>query len=167
MHDRNANFNDIKDSFELYANKVAPDSKIIPKGNGIKQFRRWEYYWQNRVDVNGNFPKEGHVLEEILKYRKTEQNRDNRYAAGSGNWQTVGPIALPNNGTGQLNGSGRLTCITFHPTDVNTIFVGSPAGGIWKSTDAGATWLEFSIGLIRLGVSSIVINPSNPDIIYI
>ncbi|NJM78429.1 MAG: T9SS sorting signal type C domain-containing protein [Flavobacterium sp.] len=167
MHDRNANFNEIQESFESYLKKNAYDSKIIPKGYGIKQFRRWEYYWQNRVDINGDFPKEGHVLEEILKYRKVEQNRNNRYAAGSGNWQPIGPIALPNNGTTQLNGNGRLTCITFHPTNPDIIFVGSPAGGIWKTTDGGATWSEFSIGLIRLGVSSIVINPSNPDIIYI
>ena len=167
MHDRNANFNEIKADFELYANKHMLDSKIIPKGRGIKQFKRWEYYWQNRVDENGNFPKEGHVLEEILKYKNNEQHISNRYASGSGNWQIIGPIAKPNNGTGQPNGNGRLTCIAFHPTDANTIYVGSPAGGIWKSTNGGTTWTEFSSGLLRLGVSSIVINPSNPDIIYI
>ncbi|MGB1318569.1 MAG: VPS10 domain-containing protein, partial [Flavobacteriales bacterium] len=43
----------------------------------------------------------------------------------------------------------------------------APAGGFWKSTDNGSTWTEYSSGLVRLGVSSIVIHPTTPNTIYI
>jgi len=165
IFDRNENFNVIVDDFNSFKSMHLIENNKIPKGFGIKQFERWRYYWQNRVDVNGNFPKQGNVLNEMIKYREVQSSL--RYTSGPGTWELVGPIPVPNNGTGQLNGNGRLNCVTFHPTDPNIIYVGAPSGGVWKSLDNGLKWTEYSSGLVRLGVSSIVINPSNPDIIYI
>ncbi|WP_162919949.1 VPS10 domain-containing protein [Hanstruepera ponticola] len=166
MFDKDANFYDIKADFERYYSNIVSNSRELPKGKGIKQFKRWEYYWESRVDENGNFPNNGYLLEEINRYRDYHSNNQ-RYTTGSGNWEIVGPVSLPNNGTGQLNGNGRINCIAFHPTDANTIYVGAPSGGFWKTTDGGNTWTDNLNGLVRLGISSIVINPSNPDIIYI
>ena len=165
MSARTGNFNEIVSDFNKYYNEYVQDAKQLPKGRGIKQFKRWEYYWSQRVDADGNFPPDGYVLNEYQKY--LNQNAANRYASGTGNWEIVGPVYGPANGTGQMNGNGRITCIAFHPTDPNTIFAGAPAGGIWKTTDKGVTWTEYSVGLTRLGVSSIVVHPTNPDIIYI
>lgn len=167
MFDRDANFYDIKQDFEKYYQEKAGNALKIPKGTGIKQFKRWEYYWEHRVDENGNFPSEGHVLDEMSRYNRLHATNQRGYATNTGNWELVGPIALPNNGTGQLNGNGRVSSIAFHPTDPNTIFVGAPSGGFWKTTDNGVTWTEYSNGLVRLGISSIVIHPSNPNIIYL
>jgi photosystem II stability/assembly factor-like uncharacterized protein len=165
MFDQSNNFNDIVEDFNKYYELNVQDQKQFPKGIGIKQFKRWEYYWSKRVDQEGNFPKSGSLLQAYQEY--LSRNAANRYATGSGNWQLVGPTALPYNGTTQLNGNGRLNCIAFNPIDPNIIFVGAPSGGVWKTTDNGVTWRELSSGLIRLGVSSIVIHPTNPDIIYI
>ncbi|MGB0974522.1 MAG: VPS10 domain-containing protein [Flavobacteriaceae bacterium] len=168
MHDKSANFFDIQKDFNLYYKAVMKNSNKIPKGSGIKQFKRWEYYWESRVDAQGNFPPEGHVQDEIARYNASALTQISRtYDPGTGTWEIVGPVSSPNNGTGQMNGNGRVNCITFHPTDPNTIFVGAPSGGVWKSTDNGSTWTEFSGGLTRLGVSSIVIDPNTPSTIYI
>lgn len=166
MHDRSANFYEIQADFELYYNSITDGSGKDPKGKGIKQFRRWEYYWGSRVDENGNFPQDGEKLLEIQRYMNANISYKN-YVPGTGAWEIVGPTASPSNGTGQPNGNGRLNCIAFHPTDLNTLYVGAPSGGIWKSIDGGTTWLEYSNGLTRLGVSSIVVHPSTPDTIYI
>ena len=166
MFDKKANFYEIQADFEQYYKNTVSNHRYIPKGKGIKQYKRWEYYWESRVDEDGNFPENGYLLEEMNRYMNSHSSSQ-RYATGSGNWEIVGPVSLPNNGTGQPNGNGRVNCITFHPTDPNTIYVGAPSGGFWKSTDNGATWTDHLNGLTRLGVSSIVIDPTNPDIIYI
>ncbi|MFT5859711.1 MAG: PKD repeat protein [Flavobacteriaceae bacterium] len=140
--------------------------QIGPKGSGWKQFKRWEYYQEQRLDENGDYPDPGQNLIELKKYND-EHPEAKTYTLGSGNWQILGPINKPTNGTGVPNGNGRLTCITFHPTNANIIYAGSPAGGFWKSLDNGVTWVEYSIGLTRLGVSSIVIHPTTPSTIYI
>ena len=139
---------------------------IGPKGSGWKQFKRWEYYWENRLDENGNIPDPTERFEIFQAYQEL-QNAQGKYAAGTGNWSELGPVSLPTNGTGQPNGLGRLSCIAFHPTDANTLFVGAASGGFWKSTDNGATWSKSISGMTRLGVSSIVVHPSTPNTIYI
>ena len=165
MHDRNANFFDIVADFEIYHDSVMEGLTEIPKGSGIKQFRRWEYYWGQRVDENGNFPAPGNTLLEAYRYENDNTNR--AYVTGTGTWEIVGPVPSPANGTGQPNGNGRVNCVAFHPTDANTLFVGAPSGGFWKSTDNGSSWTEYSDGLTRLGVSSIVVHPTTPNTMYI
>lgn len=168
MFDKTANFYDIQNDFNLYYNSLMSNSNKIPKGSGIKQYKRWEYYWENRVDANGNFPQEGNVAREIELFNSKTQNKISKtYDPGTGTWELVGPTPVPANGTGQPNGNGRTTCVAFHPTDPNTVFVGAPSGGVWKTTDNGVTWAEFSGGLTRLGVSSIVIDPNTPSTMYI
>ncbi|MGK0389070.1 MAG: photosystem II stability/assembly factor-like uncharacterized protein [Maribacter sp.] len=162
MGNPNIDFSTIQESF--YAEF---GDRIGGKGSGWKQFKRWEYYHEQRLNELGQFPEPGNVLSEIIRYRETHPTNTRSYDAGSGDWELLGPTSTPNNGTGQLNGNGRITCITFHPTDPNTIYVGAPSGGVWKTTDNGATWTQFISGLVRLGVSDIVIHPTNPDIIYI
>jgi hypothetical protein len=40
--------------------------------------------------------------------------------------------------------SGRCHSITAHPTDRNTAITSNQFGGLWKTTDAGATWLHLN-----------------------
>lgn len=161
MGDHDANFFEIQKSF--YAEF---GDSIGPKGSGWKQFKRWEYHYQDKVDQFGNLPNADNYYNELKSVSK-KRSTNSKYAIGTGNWQELGPISKPGNGTGQPNGNGRVNAIAFHPSDANTIFVGAPAGGFWKSTDNGATWAKSIDGLTRLGVSSIVVHPTTPNVIYI
>ena len=55
------------------------------------------------------------------------------------NWQPVGPFTHTNTGSWS-SGQGRVNIIHVDPSNPNTIYLGSPAGGIWKSTNNGTTW---------------------------
>ena len=48
MFDRNENFYDIQADFQIYYQSKVTNTNEIPKGLGIKQFKRWEYYWESR-----------------------------------------------------------------------------------------------------------------------
>jgi hypothetical protein len=50
---------------------------------------------------------------------------------------------------------------------VNTLWVGLPSGGIWKTTNNGGSWTPLSDGLPTIGVSGIAIHPTDPNIIWI
>src|SRR5512133_2869544 len=58
--------------------------------------------------------------------------------AALANWTPLGPLAVPG---GQTYGgpriliSGRVTAIAPHPTDANTIFLGTSRGGVWRTQD--------------------------------
>ncbi len=126
-----------------------------------KQFRRWEWYWENRVDAEtGEFPKTS-AWDELQKYLK--ENPGTKSA--SGNWTNMGPSTT----SGGYAGLGRLNCVAFVPNDNNTIYVGAASGGIWKTTNGGSTWTPLGDGNPVLGVSDIIVYRPvvGPDIIYI
>ena len=82
-------------------------------------------------------------------------------------WKQVGPDNVPIQSNGDKRGIGRVNTVAFHPTDPNTLYIGAPAGGFWKSNDGGQSWASSTDFLTNLGVSDIAINPNNPDEIYV
>ena len=48
-----------------------------------------------------------------------------------------------------------------NPNNDNILWVGSPAGGLWKSIDGGQNWTSNTDLLPNLGVSDIAIDPTN------
>ncbi len=134
----------------------------LKKAAGWKQFKRWEWYWESRIDpVTGNFPTTS-AFEELNDY--LANNPVDRSA--SGNWTSMGP----NNTGGGYAGLGRLNCVAFRPGDNNTIYVGAPAGGVWKSVDGGANWTPLGDNNAIIGVSDIVViagATTASDIVYI
>ena len=49
-----------------------------------------------------------------------------------------------------------------------TLINGGPGSGIWKSTDAGATWRELTKGLpkVDMGRIGLAVSPVDPDVVY-
>jgi hypothetical protein len=79
-------------------------------------------------------------------------------AAGitSASWTWIGPGNI----------GGRTRGIAIHPTTTSTIFAGSVAGGIWKSTDGGVSWNIIDDFMTNLAVTAIVFQPGNPSVMY-
>lgn len=67
---------------------------------------------------------------------------------------------------GPGNIGGRLRAIIVHPTNHNTMWVGSASGGIWKTTNGGASWFPLDDFMASLSVGCMAIDPINPDILY-
>jgi len=120
-----------------------------------KIFKRWEWFNESRIDKqSGAFPSKG-PSQVLLEYN--QQNFQSRSPInGGGNWTSSGPTT---NNSG-YSGTGRLNCVTFHPSDVNTFWVGAPAGGVWKTTNGGANWTVLTDDNDVLGVSTIALHPN-------
>jgi hypothetical protein len=139
--------------------------KTPPPGNGYKVFKRWEHYWDARIMPDGSFPAPDHNQREWDKYLQKHPEADAASSA-TASWTSLGPASSQ----GGYIGVGRVNCIAFHPTNANIIWVGTPTGGLWKSTNGGVNWTTNTDNLVpalSLGVSSIAINPSNPNTMYI
>ena len=125
------------------------------KGSGHKPFKRWENHWKDNLLENGTI-----ATPEIL-WQAWEQKKG-LAKSNISNWESLGPYT-----TNVKSGQGRVNTFIIDPNDANTFYVGAPAGGIWKSTDAGVNWTPLSDHLPQIGVSGIAIDPNNSNIIYI
>src|SRR5262249_4489000 len=93
----------------------------------------------------------------------------NRALRGRGRWDQVSSIApsSPNLQTwtalGPTNISGRTRAIIFDPAfgSNSTMYAGAVAGGVWKSTDAGASWTAIGDALANLVVNSLAMSPTD------
>jgi len=90
-----------------------------------------------------------------LQLKNNTLTRNARTAAA--NWTSLGDVGTI---------GGRILCIAIDPNNTNNLWAGSASGGIWKSTNAGTSWTSVTTGLPVLGVSSILVDPSNSNIIY-
>jgi len=75
--------------------------------------------------------------------------------------------------SGGVSGPGvdDILALATDPVDANVVFVGTDNAGIWKSTDAGATWVSSNSGIgldtaSELAVFSLIIDPSAPEAVY-
>ena len=169
MYDHNVNFYQVQSQFEEYWKQVEREAirtneNFRPGKSGLAwgwpQFRRWENFWETRVSgTDGMRPAPGVIAQTMFFAAKTAS------AQNAGDWQPIGPFSAPNSNS--YTGIGRINCIAFHPVNSDTIWVGAPAGGLWKSTNGGQTWSTNTDHLPNLGVSSIAIDPLHPDTMYI
>ena len=62
---------------------------------------------------------------------------------------------------------GRVTAVTGVPSEPYTFYMGTVGGGVWKTTDAGHTWVPTTDGQISVGpVGAVEVSQSNPKVIY-
>jgi photosystem II stability/assembly factor-like uncharacterized protein len=138
------------------------------KGSGYKPFMRWFDHWENMSNEQGFIanPQDMKNAWNQKQQAKADKNSKLFRAMPASNWKPIGPFTFI--GTGSwADGQGRVNIIHVDPSNSNTIYVGTPAGGIWKSTDAGANWTPLSDDLPQIGVSGIAVDYTDSNTIYI
>ncbi len=79
-------------------------------------------------------------------------------------WVSIGP--QPIGVSAGITYAGRVTFVAPHPTNANTIFAASNSGGIWKTSDLGASWAALNDTLAYPAIASIAIDPVDPSLMY-
>ncbi len=159
MLDYETNFFETQKAFYTYWADRQPS-----KGTGYTVFKRWEWYWENRINPDGTFPEPGKIYREVSKYF-VEHPVSERLKSGAPQWRELGPKTRVN--YGGYNGVGRINAIAFHPTDTATIYIGAPSGGFWITNDGGQSWRTTTDALPTIGVSAILSQYDHPEVILI
>ncbi|MDH3650040.1 MAG: hypothetical protein OEQ53_10165, partial [Saprospiraceae bacterium] len=156
LNPANRDFKALQESVEFYFS-----TRDRGKGSGYKQWKRWEDHMKDRLNPEGQIINYSKHIEQLAPKR----NKAKRSL--SGDWKNIGPRALELGTNAYAPGLGRINCIAFHPSDANVIYIGAPAGGLWKTIDAGESWTALAQDLAQLGISGIAVNYNNASEIYI
>jgi len=72
-------------------------------------------------------------------------------------WRNIGPYH-----------GGRISAVTGVIGQAGTFYMGTPQGGVWKTTSAGVTWYPiFDEVTDADGIGAVQVAPSDPNIIYV
>src|SRR5438270_2487838 len=71
-------------------------------------------------------------------------------------WREIGPMR-----------AGRTRALAGVPSEPATFYVGAVNGGVWKTTDAGATWHSVWDSEPTGSIGSIAVSESQPNIVYV
>ena len=159
--------------------------KKSENGDGPEQIRkREEWFYKQRSSVKGHIPAGArfkafqHMQRMMEAEGKLVRRPDGSYAeiapqsflsplsAVTSTWSSIGPT--PTTGGFFSPVTGRITTIAVDPSDStgNTVLIGGAMGGIWRSTDAGASWTAVGDQNASLAMGSIAFAPSNSSIVY-
>lgn len=132
-------------------------------------FRRFEWFYRSRLDQNGDFPKEHIDWQKAVELRKIQNSSIENDGPLNDTWTNIGPVGIDMTSSfipywGKV--SGRVRGMDIHPTNPNIVYIGAAAGGIWKTTDGGASWTDKSGDLNLLTFGAIAIDPSDTEVIY-
>ncbi len=158
-----------------------PGNKEEEKDGPNELRKRAEWFYKQRASVKGHIPAGArvrafqHMQQMMVAEGKLTRRADGTFAAVSSAegaaaafpaWTAIGP--RPTSGGVFSPVSGRVTTIAVDPSDSsgNTALIGGAQGGIWRTTDGGATWTPVGDQNASLSMGSIVFAASNPAIVY-
>lgn len=126
------------------------------------KYQRWQSFWKNHLNPDG-------TLGDFTKVKDSDGKRKQVFATNCDDSDVTVEWTNVNydSNMGYQIDQGRTSAIAFHPNDPNTYYVGASWGGLWKTTDGGASHSIINDDLPLAAISGIVIDPSNPDNIAI
>ena len=133
------------------------------------QRERQEYFYRQRAYPLARIP-EGARLKAIqvldrLDRAQRFQAQSAAPAAAASAWKLIGPEPTSFLFGGYVT-AGRVNAIAIDPRDSNTVYIGAAEGGVWKTKDGGITWTPLTDSQPSLAMGAIVLDPTNPDIVY-
>lgn len=165
MNDHTINFYKVVEEAELYFNTI----DVNAKGSGYKQFMRWvvnneyKYYPSgNRLLVDPEFAKKA--------YQKNLENKANQSTKANivGGWRELGPFSIDKITGHYTAGMGRVEDFYVDPNNMQNIYICSRSGGLWKTTNEGATWNITGTEILPAsGTNAIAVDPINFNHIYV
>ena len=163
-------FNDQEEVWEREESKALREGKQVTENGGEEVYKRWASYMAPRVFPSGNLTLPTTNYANFLEWQRTIRNQSNsqRSNPNGGSWTELGPIGSPSGPSPySRTGAGRTNFIRFVPNDTSIMYVGAPDGGLWKSTNSGASWTTNTDFLSVIGCSDLAIDPTNTQIMYL
>ncbi|UXI69391.1 Ig-like domain-containing protein [Tahibacter amnicola] len=82
-------------------------------------------------------------------------------------WQPMGPETMTMLGWPMGRVAGRVSALGVHPVDENTLYLGTAAGGVWKTLDGGSSWQSIFDQVGTLTIGAVVVDPTDPNRIWV
>lgn len=133
-----------------------PQTRHLAGKNEKTTQKPYEYYFQT-LNYPTFYADQSMYKHAMQQARIQDQEQQLMKTTASSSWILEGPINI----------GGRINSIAVHPTNQNTLWIGTCNTGIYQSTDGGNTWIPKGEDFQELAISDIVFEPGNPNTMYV
>jgi photosystem II stability/assembly factor-like uncharacterized protein len=136
------------------------------------QRQRQDWFYRQRAYPHTYVPAGAHqrALEQLEQKVTAEEAARATFAqsvpGSNPSWTFAGPQPIHTPYSDPVV-SGRVTALAIDPGNVNTVYLGSAQGGVWKTTNGGTTWTPLTDRQASAAIGSIALDPSNSSTIYV
>ena len=153
---------------QRFENAEAIQAKIAIEER--KLFKRWEWLMEPRTYPSGRLDQA--AITEIRE-RIPEEDKQLLKNAGpaAGPMMLAGPPVVwkslgPSDAIGGTN-MGRVNSINFDPKNSKIIYIGTPDGGVWRSTTSGTSWSPLFDSQPTLSVGDVAVDRNDSKTLYV
>ena len=140
--------------------KAIPEERLHEEG---KRTLKNDYY-QSRRQPPESEPEFSPARRRFEAYQDMKA-RERASSLSSFVWENIGPAPILDGQTPSSSPrypsevTGRVSCLAIDAVD-NAVYVGGAQGGLWKSTDNGASWIPLTDDLGSIAIGSVAIDPA-------
>jgi photosystem II stability/assembly factor-like uncharacterized protein len=138
-------------SFIVFGSKSFAQQRVPNEEGNAKKRNEWLAKRKQDLSVNNTENARWEA------YLYSQQKLMESYRTPSANWECLGPN----------NQGGRVISHAFDPNDIETLWVGSASGGLWKTNDGGATWNAMTDQIPNLAIGAVAIKPNDTNVMLI
>jgi len=140
----------------LLASSVLVQAQMTIEKNADNPMARYDDMARRRVQPGQQLPADirAKAIEHARRMDRSKIAEDLLVAQPE--WKQFGPTQI----------GGRVKSVIVHPTDPNLVYIGTAAGGVWKTTDGGETWTPIMDDANAIALGSLCFDPTDPTIIY-
>ena len=145
------------------------DRGKLGEGEQIRLRREW-FYSSRRAGTNSAAERaqlrNAAVAQIRQRVQQQQQLRSSSRMPADNFWVEMGPSPSTFGSWSFGTISGRVTAIA-RDWNSSTLYVGTAAGGFWKSTNEGTSYTHLFDTVGTLTVGAAAVDPSNPDILWV
>ncbi len=112
---------------------------------GIDFYQRTRQYGSGNINVDD------------ARMRAWDALRPSLRKVHTADWTFLGPSNI----------AGRIRALAFHPTEPGIVYAGSASGGLFVSSDGGATWSARGDAMPAMPIGALAVHPDFPDDLWI
>ena len=75
-------------------------------------------------------------------------------------WFPIGPAPISPTPYGNV-AAGRASVLAVNPLNQNEVFLGAATGGVWRTVDAGLSWIPIGDNMPAMAIGAIALDPAN------
>ncbi len=127
-----------------------------------------DFFYMQRVGPSGtiNVAAQRAAFAQARALRETASARGTASGSAASESAAGKANAAPWIALGPTNIGGRITDIIADPANPDIAYVAAASGGVWKTTDAGASWAALFDDAGSLSIGALAMDPTDPAIVY-